>query len=334
MGISYDALLEKLGLSAEAASYLGSIDDLSLRYANPDIDGDGIIDESQGKTYMLDFHIRANVKKGSSSGATVKMEDMTDKFFDDSGASVAVPVFNLGSIYVIYPASLDSTAYVASSGVSTGLQNGGVFTATHNDSSAVAANSTFSTVSFGDSAGFGPDYNWESTPSLELPGSGGSPATLAYTLGAISKTLTFTNVVTRTYASLTDTGTIMPFLKFNTSNGVVASLGYKWMKRSSSTSWTEATADEVKLIVNDNGGYVTLYRGAKSKNIGIKIPRDASGTIAWLKSNTQEANVTDAEFESTTTNDLCSMAVSYDDKLGLRLFAGAADPNTGITPCP
>src|SRR5258706_1354232 len=35
LGISYDALLAGLGMSADAAEYLGSVDDLSLRYANP-----------------------------------------------------------------------------------------------------------------------------------------------------------------------------------------------------------------------------------------------------------------------------------------------------------
>src|SRR5262249_9939787 len=36
--LPYDELLAGLGLSPAAAEYLGSVDDLSLRYANPDID--------------------------------------------------------------------------------------------------------------------------------------------------------------------------------------------------------------------------------------------------------------------------------------------------------
>src|ERR1043166_9118597 len=61
-GIGYDDLLAQLGLSAAAAEYLGSIDDLSLRYANPDIDGDGVIDQEQDRRYQLDFHVRSNLR--------------------------------------------------------------------------------------------------------------------------------------------------------------------------------------------------------------------------------------------------------------------------------
>src|SRR5262245_61669545 len=45
MSISYDALLAALNLTSAGADFLGAIDDMSLRYANPDIDGNGVIDE-------------------------------------------------------------------------------------------------------------------------------------------------------------------------------------------------------------------------------------------------------------------------------------------------
>src|SRR6185295_12012370 len=218
------------------------VDDLSLRYANPDIDGDGKIDLEQDRRYGLDFHVRSNLRLGSSTGRNLTVTDLTDQFVAESGPSVATPVFNLTSAYVMYPSSLDSTQYVSQQGgPAQGLQNGGAFTATLADGHTPTAPSSFSGLVFGDTGAWGPDYNFEASPDLELPGSGGSPATFVYTLGAIGRTLTFTNVVTRTRASLTDSGTLAIFVRLVTANGSYSSIDYKWMKRASASSWVPAT---------------------------------------------------------------------------------------------
>jgi hypothetical protein len=322
LGISYDELLAGLGLSAAAAEYLGSVDDLSLRYANPDIDGDGVIDLEQDHRYALDFHVRANMRLGSSSGHQVTVDDVTDQFLADSGAAVATPVFNLTSAYALYPASLDSTQYVVQSGVSPTLQHGAAFTVSHADGSPAPAATSFSGLGFGDTAGWGPDYNYESSPGLELPGSGGSPATMTYTLGAIGKTLTFTNVVTRTRASLTDSGTLAIFIRLVTTDDHYSSIDYKWMKRASASSWVPATAEEIALTISGDGGHVSFHRVPSWHNeFGAVIPAQPSGSIAW-------------SWEASGPDDICGLAVSYDDKLGLRHFLGGADPNAGVTCTP
>ena len=145
-GMPYDMLLASLGLSQSAAEYLGSIDDLSLRYANPDIDGDGIIDITQQHQFSLDFHIRSNMLRGPG-GAHLTVDDLTDKFFASEGAEAATPDFNLASIYALYPASFDGTAYVdraAPPGLP--LQHGGAYTATLADGSTPAPNTSYSAL--------------------------------------------------------------------------------------------------------------------------------------------------------------------------------------------
>src|SRR3954467_5310048 len=92
-GVAYDDLLTQLGLSAAAAEYLGSIDDLSLRYANPDIDGDGTIALEGHHYFALDFHVRSNMRRGSATGPNFTVDDITDQFLPDD----AVPVYNLTS---------------------------------------------------------------------------------------------------------------------------------------------------------------------------------------------------------------------------------------------
>ncbi len=320
-GIAYTDLLAQLGLSAAAAEYLGSIDDLSLRYTNPDIDGDGQIDAQQGRSYALDFHIRANLRIGSSAGRNVTVDDVTDQFLAESGPDVATPVFNLASIYVLYPAALDATPYV-SPGPPPALQHGAAFSATQADGSTPSAMGSFSSLSFGDTAGWGPDYDYERAPGTELPGAGGSPATLTYTLGAIGRTLTFTNVVTRTRASLTNTGTLAIFVRLVTVNQRYTQIDYRWMKRASATAWVPATAEEIALTIGGDGGYVTFHRAPSwHDEFGAVIPPQPSGSIAW-------------SWAATGPGDVCGLAVSYDDKLGLRHFIGGADPNPGVTCSP
>jgi len=322
LGISYDELLAGLGLSPAAAEYLGSIDDLSLRYANPDIDGDGVIDLEQDHRYALDFHVRASMRHGSATGRSVIVDDLTDRFLATSGPDVATPVFNLTSAYVLYPATLDATAYVAQGIPATAPQNAGAFVATLADGTTPAAPTSFSSLGFGDTSGWGPDYSYQSAPDLELPGSGGSPATLAYTLGAIGKTLTFTNVVTRTRASLTDAGTLAIFVRLVTADHRYTGIDYAWMKRASPTSWVPATAEEIAVTISGDGGHVSFHHTPSWHNeFGATIPPQPSGSIAWT-------------WAATGPTDVCGLAVSYDDKLGLRHFLGGADPDPGVTCTP
>jgi hypothetical protein len=322
LGISYDELLAGLGLSPAAAEYLGAVDDLSLRYANPDIDGDGVIDLEQDRHYALDFHVRANLRIGSSAGPNVTVDDLTDQFLSESGAQVATPVFNLTSAYVEYPATVDPTDYVSQGMQATALQHGAAFSATEAGAASPFAPTSFSSLGFGDTRGWGADYDYDAVPGLELPGAAGAPATLAYTLGATGTTLTFTNVVTRTRASLTDTGTLAIFIRLVTADHQFASIDYKWMKRASATAWVPATAEEIALTISGDGGYVSFHRAPSWHNeFGATIPAQPSGSIAWT-------------FPVTGPDDVCGLAVSYDDKLGLRHFLGGADPNPGVTCTP
>jgi hypothetical protein len=321
-GIAYDDLLAQLGLSAAAAEYLGAIDDLSLRYANPDIDGDGVIDLTQDRRYALDFHVRANLRIGTAAGRNVTVDDVTDQFLADTGPDVATPVFNLTSAYVLYPASFDATEYVAQGAPAMTLQHGAAFTVTQADGSIPSPVTSFSGLGFGDTRGWGPDYNYEAVHGLELPGSGGSPATLAYTLGAVGKTLTFTNVVTRTRASLTDTGTLAIFIRLVSADQRYTAIDYRWMKRASASAWVPATAEEIALTISGDGGYISFHHTPSWHNeFGATIPAQPTGSIPWTWAATGPA-------------DVCGLAVSYDDKLGLRHFLGGADPNAGVSCTP
>jgi hypothetical protein len=324
-GIDYATLIAGLGLDPAAAEYLGSVDDLSLRYANPDIDGDGMIDIVEGHQFGIDFHVRSNMRRGSAAGANFTVADMTDQFFPEAGAEVATPVFNMTSAYAMYPSSLDATSYVDQSNpMMTVLTHGAGYTVTIADGSTPGANTSFSGLGGGGGGpiqSWGADYDLEHHAALELPGSGGSPATLAFTLGAIGTTLTFTNVVTRTKASLTAEGTLSIFTRLNTTAGMITSIDYKWMK-SQAGQWTPATAEEIAVTIGSAGGFMSFHVLPSWNNqMGLALPTNPAGNVPWPNAVLQPGQI-------------CGLAVSYDDKLGLRHFIGGADPNPGVTCTP
>ncbi len=322
-GIAYDTLIAGLGLDPAAAEYLGSIDDLSLRYANPDIDGDGMIDILENHQFGIDFHVRSNMRRGSAMGANFTVADMTDQFYPVTGTEVATPVFNLTSAYAMYPSSMDATSYVdqANPNMSV-LLHGAAYTVTVADGSIPRANTSFSGMpSGGPMASWGADYDLEHDAALELPGSGGSPATLAFTLGTIGTTLTFTNVVTRTKASLTAEGTLSIFTKLVTTAGMISSVDYKWMKTQAG-QWVPATDDEIAVTIGSAGGFMSFHVVPNWNNqMGLSIPATASGNLPWPNAALQPGQI-------------CGLGVSFDDKLGLRHFIGGADPNPGVTCTP
>jgi hypothetical protein len=329
-------LLSALGISSAEATFLGSIDDLSLRAANPDVDGNGVIDALENKSFSLDWHVRANTK---TSGNDAKFSDVTNVYLPaDSTTTLS---FNLASGYAVYPSSFYNGTCPLNNGVDSTMTSGCSFDVKNlAGSSSVAGtypNDSMSGGGFSSMYQWGPDYNM--TTPHQMPGSNGTAVRMVYGFPNGS-TLTYWNVKTRTVASLTADGTVMPFIKINTAGssptGVVQSIDYKWMKLSGG-SWTQATTNEVALLVNENGAFVTFYtlkNGSTQEGFSFKIPREsASGTIAWDSSQIM-VNGSSAVLASATTASFCSSAVSYDDKLGLRIFAGSYAANTGVTPCP
>ncbi|HLG21675.1 MAG TPA: hypothetical protein VI382_02580 [Candidatus Manganitrophaceae bacterium] len=302
--ISFADLLAALGLSSEGATALGEQDDISLRYLNPDIDGDGILDAEQlDRNFMLDFHVRYDME--ITPGVRAPVESIIGAYLPDT---VGVRYTGTG-IYVAVPVEFYSGSYDGA-------------TVTLGNLPPITTNITG--PGFGNYRSLGP--NW-------IPGSDIPQGTYLFTFG--DKTLTFTNVVTRTDAQFTAaTGIIMPFIRFNQtdpacviSSGActLVSVDYKWMKRTDSR-WIPATLEELKLFVSDGSGYISVVSpsGYTGPRIGIPIPMTSvDGTIAWKAENAHLGDgITAAEMEATPSSEICNLGLSYDDKLGMRIFSG------------
>ncbi len=317
--VTYADLIDSLGLSASTATVLGALDDVSLRYVNPDMDGDGIIDLKQDNhSFGLDFHIRFNMALNSTNA---HIGDIVDNYLGGSGVAdasyagtgVTASYTSTGS-YVSYPAAFSNveTGTFTYSPTVTGRDSltieGGTIITKDVASSAITANS------FGDYKGFGPNTN----SSSELP-----QGTLTYSFD--SKNLIFTHVQTPALADLTNPlNRIAPFVRFVTASGKVVRIDYKWMQKTS-TAWQLVDLATLQLLVNDSGGYISLRPNLDNatSSFGFTIPRNqVEGSIDWTGSNANLNGISAAELEALTASQLCHFGLSYDDTLGMRYFSG------------
>jgi hypothetical protein len=147
--------------------------------------------------------------------------------------------------------------------------------------------------------------------------------------------LTFTRVWTpdlRVVNSQDDRG--FPFVKINlddpdcASECTISSIQYKWVKRATDGTWTPMTLQELGVLVKAGGGTLSIKVGSDTSEqvIVISIPETSvEGTIDWVASNASLTNVTEAQFNSFVTSDICNFGLSYDDKLGMRYFQNIYD---------
>jgi len=326
-GIAYDDLLVALHLSRSDAELLGASDDICLRYVNPDIDGDGVIDQLQpGHDFLLDFHVHFGLRTGSPIGPSGGSATIDDIFGNFLPTDTALNYGGVG-IYVTQPAAFSS---VDASTASAMFDEPITYYP-------AGTNPTARTAAAGDRIP-GTDLMLSTLGDSYSEGisaaAGANMPQGNYAFGVGTHTLTFTNVRTHSDAQLSAaTNFIMPFIRLVprdatcTSSCVLSAIEFRWMKRDAATSsWVQATASELSLIVGEAGGYISIVKSFDNgtQRFGFTIPGDApSGSIAWL--TTQYSGLTSAEVDATTSNQICHLGLSYDDKLGMRMFGSIAN---------
>jgi hypothetical protein len=315
-GLAYGDLLAALGLDPAAAEFLGAIDDVCLRYVNPDLDGDGELDVLQpDRRFLLDFHVqRAMIEDGESA----TLADLVGRFLDPA---TTTSQFGGTGVYVSVP----STFWNGTTAEAALTFSGDVYYQTLEGAGSAPAGTPVSGAAlmgndFGDMRSVG----LYAAPGYDLP-----QGTYEAALG--EETITFTSVATLTDAELsTAEGTLLPFARFTpvelgcTEACAIASLDVEWRKRTSD-AWVLATADELALTVSDGAAFASLRVGTDgaTETIGIALPvTEPTSSVPWLAANVFLAGIDEATFASLTTDELCHFGLSYDDKLGMRHFAG------------
>lgn len=304
-------IVSDLGLDSDTADAIADKDDIARRYGNPDSDGDGEIDCSNSTNYILDFHVRFNMREG---GSQATIADILGDYLSESTTTFG---YESTGIYVAYPTTFSSattgSVTFTDSSVTTG--EGGAITAG-------TATSDVTTNNFTGYNGFGVN----TTSASELPS-----GEIIFSFG--EKTLTFSDVQTPSLATITaSTGRIFPFIKFDLVDSECASaceisgISYKWLKKTS-TGWTSATLTELSLLAADDGGYISVKVDNNiSKYVGFAIPISSlTGTLNWDLDTATLNEVTEEQFNALTSDDICNLGLSYDDKLGMRIFQNISD---------
>lgn len=332
MSASFTEFLTAMGIDNTTATTIGSVDDLTLRNANPDIDGNGQIDmlENPRKDFRIDVHVRSNITCGTGCGnGTLPLDHINGSYLTSTSGYVVSP--SLTSVYLVYSTNYDSnpiSTWVASSGVSTSLSGGASFTVsamTAYPSPDIDNPTSYSGGTFGNMLQWGADWTLN-TSGIELVGYD-KPVKVAWSFN--SKTLSFPYFRSRAKSGFF---TFIPDIKVNQTNNKITSIDYKWKKWTGS-AWADATADEVSLIVKKDTGNIGFYiekTSSVEKSVAISIPTDsASGTIAWNSTTVRVSSGVTSDVTTLGLIDFCSGVSSYDDKLGLRIFAHTFAPLTG-----
>lgn len=326
-GVGASGVLDAIGMSEDAAATVGALDDASLRYSNPDIDGNGEVDAIEGKSYMIDFHNRFLAKK--KDGSALNITDMKNAFYPDdmifsysgTGIMPQIPQDDFTAEPTTYEWSYSVAMPIAT--------NGGQLCSGMNSGDTLAAGTACSLTK---SDNTGANGNSVYVFGMEVSNLKAGD----YTLKAGDKTYFWKNVAVSDFSA--GDGFLALFLRMDVdANNKLTGVSYKWQKKGADGTYSLATEEEINLVVKDAndpkfGGYVSLkYQGNESSgSLGVMIEKKPQGSVVLadeLENDSGAVNVQGSvlteqmvkdgvDFNDFTTNP----GISYDDKLGMRFF--------------
>lgn len=323
-GLSYQEIVEGLGLTDETAAWLGEIDDVCLRYVNPDLDADGVVDAFQPEVrFLLDFHVQRELRQ---AGEVVTMADVVGQFL----ALDTTATYRGTGIYVSYPQAFLAAEVEPTLSFSQALYYDGFVEGGQPGDAAMLPADTALT---GDAL---IRFDYADMSSVGVAAAAGHDLPQGEVRAGLGDTtVTFTAVRTSTDAELAaGDGLVMPFLRVAPVEAgcgeacAIASIDYEWRRRGEG-GWSVVPADQLALLVPEAGGFLSVVvgRASASEVVTVKIPSaNPTGSLPWAPDSVELSGGLDpAGFANITTDDLCHVGLSYDDRLGQRHFASMFD---------
>ena len=339
---SYEDILSATEMSESTALAYGALDDVSLRYVNPDIDNDGKLDmpvlnadgtmTGEQKKFILDFHNR--FMWVDQSNTQIQMTDLKNKFPDEVVGglqNLKVKFTGSGIVPEMEKSWFDSvpSSYKWKFSESATLSSNGSGGCTEDSSKTVIAADEWCTSNFSPDNGYS---RYQFFREVATPPEG------TYTLEVGGKTFTWTNVTVSDFSA--GEGFLALMLKYvvdekgtpsDDTDDTFTGVDFRFMQRSGNT-WVAASDETVKLAVKGDGGYLSLkLDGNNNKSVGLSIPKKSAGEIRFANlQNNDNINFSDGvsaddqslfkagnmPFNRCITNP----GLSYDDKLGMRFF--------------
>jgi hypothetical protein len=286
-------LVKALGMAATG----GATDDLATRYANPDVDNDGVIDALQpGHDYRLDFLAKAQLTAG---GHVATIDDMVRGMpyigvtYIQTGIVVSLPPLRDAVDHRLDGAlmAFDAPYYGSYEGTATPVTPAG---------SAVGAPE----LKIGTVDGH-PTIGAFARGGFDLPRGD-------YTVALRDQVLTFSDVHPPRASEL-ENDVIVPVVQLvPVAPGCVAdcpieSLHTEWMRHTSG-GWNKADAI-------GHGAHVDMVR-ADGSTLGADLPASPTSDVAWQEMAT---TMTPAEMAAVTTSQLRYVQLTYTDEVGMQV---------------
>jgi len=286
-------LVAALGMTTAAAA----TDNLATRYANPDVDNDGVIDALEvGHDYRLDFLAKAELTAG---GHVATIDDMVRGMpyiglaYIQTGIVVSLPPLRDAVDHRLDGAimAFDAPYYGTSHGPTTPVSPAGT--------AIVAPELEVGTV--------------EGRPSLGAFARGGFDLPNGdYTVALHDQVLTFSSVEPP-HANELQNDVIVPVTQLvPTAPGCVAdcsiaSLHTEWMRHTSG-GWNKAAA-------LTHGAHVDFVR-MDGSTLSTDLPATTTSDVAWQAMTT---TMTPAQMAAMTTSQLRYVQLTYTDEVGMQV---------------
>jgi hypothetical protein len=314
-----NGLLARLGVSGGIATMLAAQDGLALRFLNPDIDGNGVVDvQEPGKSFLADVSLKLEAHKGGAVVGTVDdirngtVPNFTAFAVDPTEPSPIVVSFGY---FTQDTQTASKLRFIDADGVVTKIEpTGQPDLESDND---------------GD---FGAGPWWQSgvfqalelglAPTSELP-----RGEIRVTFAPSATLVTFFPMLPQMNADLRqgyDHAFAFVHLTEDPTSGSCASspctftqLGFRW-KVATATGIRDATLADLGALVASGSTRFRFTLGPTNA-VDMSIPSTAvSGTIPWLPENANLGNVSGTSFMAATRQNLCNTRVEHADRFGLR----------------
>jgi hypothetical protein len=304
--VTWDQLVAAFGYDQRTLEEMGKIDDLALRYSNPDVDGDGELDALQGRDYRLElagtFRMQRDGRELTISDLVTGIRNASVKY---AGTSIAAAV----------PRSMDMNM---KSGTVT-FEQAFFGTAMGPDTAMVAPGTRIGQphVKFGELSG-NPLLGVVAKPDRQAPSG-------TYRFDFDNGSLTFTDVQAPSASHLmAATDYAVPFVHVRSSQPAcvndceISSVDITWMHQTDA-GWTQTTEPTDAHI-----DFVTTLNG---KNTYLSTDFvDGQTSILWQDMPVKNTGILPSELAYISTAELCYVAVTYTSSLGMKLTSQVQNP--------
>lgn len=316
--VAWSDVTSALGIDDATGEHLGAADDLATRYANPDMDNDGVLDALQADhDFRLDLTGTLRVTIG---GRDASIDDLVR---NQMTGDVGVHYLETGIV-----ASMPAAFAGQMSGAT--ITFGDTF---YGSSLGAATPATPAGTAIGE-----PELKVgrvDGTPTLGVFASPGHDVPAGqYDITIGDQVVSFGDVRPSGDAQLAaGRNLVVPFMQLVpteadcVSDCQIKSIGYTWM-RSTADGWVPATAGELTRPAHLD---IVRAHAGSTQALGVDMPATPNAQIEWAAMPMAKGMVPN-DLAGITTSELCYFSVTYDDQVGMKLTSLISNPDPACSP--